>query len=635
MPSPRRPAPPVTAMVPGPGLAAPVIRGRWSRWIAALGLGLGLTAAGPVDAAAEARHRRGHRPTVVAARGRAEPAAARKRPRLAPPTVARVAIGPDVGRDPGRDPGRDETAGPRRASGEAGVAAAAIDAVLRGQLRTGTTAIYVVDADTGRELFSLRPDERLNPASNVKMIATAAALDLLGPDFRYRTRLLGPGADATGAIAGDVYLHGSYDPTLGVDGLDDLARQVAATGVTRITGDVVVGAVATRDGLYRSRIGLEVTAGAPGAAPHIDVQPAYDFVELRNEAVTGKRAKVKRGLTVTSAMTTRPDGRQRLVVTVRGMIGKGKRSVETVYTKERALHAAHVLRAALGRAGVEVEGDVAVRELPAYVDGLAAVGRLPVALGEHQSAALADIVAQVNKRSINWLSDRVIATAALAGADETPSIAHGVDAMYGWLDRRAGIHRADALVDTGSGLSHRTELTARQLVDVIRTAAGLTAHADGDPARIAACARAFTRSLSIGGVDGTLRARFRGGGLRGRVIGKTGTLSNAIALSGLLTTGDRRIAFSLVTNGHDPARKRTIRAGHEAVVAILDRYLAATAPAAPAAPSAPTRPDAAADAPVVAAATVDDEPARDPAATSAADADPEADDEAPADADDR
>lgn len=618
MPSPRRPAPPVTAVPSGS-----VIRGRWSRWIAALGLGLGLTAVVPLDAAAEARRRRGHRPTVVAARGRAEPAAARKRPRLAPPTVARVAIGPDVG----RDPGRDETAGPRRGSGEA-TAAAAIDAVLRGQLRTGTTAIYVVDADTGRELFSLRPDERLNPASNVKMIATAAALDLLGPDFRYRTRLLGAGADATGAVAGDVYLHGSYDPTLGVDGLDDLARQVAATGVTRITGDIVVGAVPTRDGLYRSRIGLEVTAGAPGAAPRIDVQPAYDFVELRNEAVTGKRAKVKRGLTVTSAMTTRPDGRQRLVVTVRGMIGKGKRTTEAVYTKERALHAAHVLRAALGRAGVAVEGDVAIRELPAYVDGLAASGRLPVALGEHQSAALADIVAQVNKRSINWLSDRVIATAALAGVDETPSIAHGVDAMYGWLDRRAGIHRTDALVDTGSGLSHRTELTARQLVDVLRTAAGLTAHVDVDPARVDACARAFTRSLSIGGVDGTLRARFRGGALRGRVIGKTGTLSNAIALSGLLTTGDRRIAFSLVTNGHDPARKRTIRAGHDAVVAILDRYLAAAAPAA-----APAPPDAAVAAPVVAAV---DEPAHDPSATSAAaGGDGEADDEAPADGDER
>ncbi|HVV82589.1 MAG TPA: D-alanyl-D-alanine carboxypeptidase/D-alanyl-D-alanine-endopeptidase, partial [Kofleriaceae bacterium] len=483
---------------------------------------------------------------------------------------------------------------------------------------------------------------------NVKMISTATALDLLGPDYRYRTRLLGPGADAEGTVAGDVYLHGSYDPTLGADGLEDLAARVAAGGVKRITGDVLVGSVPTRDGLYRSRIGIDVTAGAPGAAPRVEISPADDFVEVKNEATTGRRARVKGSVAVTSELVTRPDGHAHLVVTVRGTIGKGKHVARAIVTKERALNAAYLLRAALRRHGVELDGDVAVRELPAYVNALAGGGHLPVALGEHKSAALADIITQVNKRSINWLSDRVVATAAMNGSDEAPTVEDGVEAMYAWLDHRAGIHRSDAVVDTGSGLSYRTQLSTRQLVSVLRAATGL-AHGSGAPAdgRAAACAKAFTHSLSIAGVDGTLRARFHDA-LRGRVIAKTGTLSDVIALSGVLTgPAGHRIVFSLVTNGHDRSRKRTIRAGHEQVLAILDHYLAMTAPkkaaaesaepvvaARDAAPAPATSPEAAAVAEPAPAAEPDEAPdaAFDGAPAAASDSD--GDDDSPADSPD-
>ena len=594
--------------------------GRWTRWAIALGVVLGLGITTPPDATAEARHRKPHRPALVATHGRAQPVVVRKRGRLAPPAIAQVAIGPLAFGD--RDGQLAETPTPRQpalAPPAATAAAIAIDKLLRGPLRHGTTALYAVDAATGRELFSLRADERLNPASNVKMISTAAALDLLGPDFQYRTRLLGAGPDAAGVVAGDVYLHGSYDPTLGESGLEDLAAQVAAGGVKTISGDVLVGSVATRDGLYRSKIHVDVVATTAGAAPRVDVTPASDFVEVVNQATTGKRPKVKGRISVGTEVVTRADGRTRLVITVRGLIGKGKHTESALFTKERHLHAAHVLRAALRRHGVELTGDVAIRELPAYVDGLAAIGRLPVGLGEHRSAALGDIVAQVNKRSINWLSDRIIATAALTGHDDLPSVAHGVDAMYAWLDRRTGIGRGDAFVDTGSGLSHRTQLSARQLVGVLRTAAGFTGHADDD-ARIVACARAFTHSLAVAGVDGTLRGRFRADGLRGRVIGKTGTLRDSIALSGLLTGADeRRIAFALVTNGHDGSQKRAIRAGHEAVLEILDHYLAATALARPAISVA---------APAAIATVAAALPASDPAAVD------DSDDEAPGDDDD-
>src|SRR6185503_14155775 len=106
--------------------------------------------------------------------------------------------------------------------------AAQIQRLLRGPLlRNGVTGLFVADARTGETLFSVNADDPLNPASNVKMISTATALELLGPDFRYPTRLLGATPDG-GAVRGDVYLLGSYDPTLTAADLDNIASAVAA-----------------------------------------------------------------------------------------------------------------------------------------------------------------------------------------------------------------------------------------------------------------------------------------------------------------------------------------------------------------------------------------------------------------------
>lgn len=456
----------------------------------------------------------------------------------------------------------------------------AIEKILRGPLRFGTTGLYVVDAATGKELFAVHPDDPLNPASNVKLISTAAALALMGPEFRYTTRVLGATPGSDGVVSGDIYLLGSYDPTLGLDDVRALGTQLAMAGVKRVDGSVIVGSTSTRDGIYRARVRVDITAGEPGAAPAVTVTPATDFVEVTTTATTGKRPRVKGRLTVDGKVVAKEDGTQRLQIAVGGAIGKGKTISRWVWTKERHLHTAHVLRTALRDAGVDVSGDVKVRELPDFVDASAATGHLPVTLAEHESEPLSHIIAKVNKRSINWLSDRVIATATALAHDEKPSMDKGIDQMYTWLGRAAGIERDKLVVDTGSGLSYRTQFSPRQIVSVVRAASGLVTYDGEDPVHAAACADAWRTSLSVSGVDGTLRRRFRSTDLRGRIHGKTGTLSNVIALSGLLEGPDgRTLAFALVTNGHTPSRKNLVRQAHEEVLEVLDDYLAELAKA--------------------------------------------------------
>jgi D-alanyl-D-alanine carboxypeptidase/D-alanyl-D-alanine-endopeptidase (penicillin-binding protein 4) len=446
-----------------------------------------------------------------------------------------------------------------------------IEKLLRGPLRYGVTGLFVADARTGEPLFAVNADDPLNCASNVKMISTAAALELLGPTFRYTTRLLGPDADLQGVVHGNVYLLGSWDPTLGTSDLDDIARQVAARGIKELDGDVVVGSDPTRDGIYRAIVPLQITAGAPGEEPTVIPPAGYDLLTLNVTAKTAKtKLRVPR-LTFSTETTKDAAGRVRVTVTVGGTIGNGGSTTYPLLVKERTYDAAHALRAALRAQKITINGDVRIEELGDFVGDSANAGHLPTELGRHDSETLAEIVRHINKWSINWLADRVIMTAAALAHRTTPSMDGAVDAMYAWLARHPKLGKDDVVVDTGSGLSYRTRISPHELVSVFRNAAGFTDEISPETAH------AWLDSLSIAGTDGTLVHRFQKSDLRGHIHGKTGSLSTVIALSGVLDIDPMRpIVFSIVTNGDRPLSKGFVRKAHEQVLGLLSKYIAQT-----------------------------------------------------------
>ncbi len=446
-----------------------------------------------------------------------------------------------------------------------------IEKLLRGPLRYTNTGLYVADARTGDPLFAVNADDPLNCASNVKMISTATALELMGPQFKYATRLLGPEPDATGTIHGNVYLLGTWDPTLVAADLDELGAQLAARGVKALDGNVVVGADPMRDGLFRAVVPIDIKAGAPGEAPTATAPAGFDLVTFKITAKTAKAIQRPK-LTYTAVTTTDSAGHLRVELTIAGTLGKGGATTYALVTKERTADAAHAVRAALRAHQIAVTGDIAVAELGDFVGDSVGKGALPSELARHESATLAEIVTKVNKWSINWLADRVIMTTTALARRETPSMDHALEAMYAWLARHPKVDKADALLDTGSGLSYRTRVTARELVGVVRSAAGFSSDSD------AQASQAWLGSLSIAGMDGTLSRRFRSPDIRGHIHAKTGTLSNVIAISGVLDFDPQRpLVFSIVTNGDRPLQKSYVRKAHEQLVGLLVKYLAKTA----------------------------------------------------------
>lgn len=439
-------------------------------------------------------------------------------------------------------------------------------------LKRGTTAVYVVDADSGRELYEVHGDTPLNPASNVKLVSTGTVLATLGPEWRYQTRVMAASPDADGVVHGGLYLYGNSDPTLGPLGLKDLAGKLRARGVTRIEGDIHLSDDPLRDTLGMSRVRVTVIGKAPGKAPSVEVWPASEMVQVQSIKVRSRRRGRSR-VVLRSNLVKREGDTPILQLKLRGNIRSGHKRVVYAKVPSRPLLSASVFKNELVDAGIALEGSVQIASFRDFNASSSRAGHLPFPLATHKSASISTLITRVNKRSLNALSDRLVMSAAQSVYGGSLNMDHAVSLMKDWL-ASIGVDPASVVLDSGSGLSYRTKLTTRQIVEVLRAAGGYE-HEPVDSAAI----DSFRSSLAIGGTDGTLRSRFRTQGhtLVGEVHGKTGTLTRVIALSGFLEGADgRTLCFSIVTNGHQNRRKRNVRLSHETVVNKLDNFLEKT-----------------------------------------------------------
>jgi D-alanyl-D-alanine carboxypeptidase/D-alanyl-D-alanine-endopeptidase (penicillin-binding protein 4) len=495
------------------------------------------------------------------------------------------------------------------APGPEGSLREALDSIWAGRiLRRGVTAVYVVDARTGEDIYAVHADDKINPASNVKLVSTATVLDLLGPTWRYTTRLFGPALDGAGVARGNLYLRGNADPTFATAHIDDLAKAAVASGLKRVEGDVLLSEHLLRDTLSSPRIAITVTAGAANKPPTVTFEPNIPYIQVHVDARTTTRRRARLAVDTellptaseAAAAVAAPAGAPpasapaaaapaidtaaaasdaydgaRLLIRVSGTIRQGKSYTYHRSVRLRSTFTGYLLRAALRAAGIEVTGRVRLAEFDAYTAEAAGGGWLPVELARHRSKSIDELVARVNKRSTNWLADRLLMTAGaeFAGGG-LPSMKKGVEAMHRWLEK-TGVQPQDVVLDTGSGLSHKTQITARHLVIVLRAASGFTSKVAQPKSLLDPSI--YLRSLAVGGVDGTLRGRFRGDGLRGQVVAKTGTLRDSVALSGFVSNDDDVLCFAIVTNGNTWGARGRVRREHDQMVSAMKRYLVARA----------------------------------------------------------
>lgn len=431
--------------------------------------------------------------------------------------------------------------------------------------RTAHWSVLVVSLDQGDTLFALDPDSSLAPASNMKLLTSAAALKELGPAFRYRTYLVTPGEVADGVLQGDLVLYGTGDPGISdrfyhskTTVFESLADSLLAAGVTTVRGDLV-GDRSFMPGPLRPEGWDARDLDDHFAAAVSALSFNENVVSIRVEAA--RRAGWKpivhtipdhAALTVVNEAET-VEGRGRLFIgrdeplapiLLQGRIQRGGRDVWRELTvSDPAAFAVSVFRGVLSDKGITVLGDDRVVEMQtsSAVGGVAitapAVAGRPRTriLATHVSPPLRDYLTVVNKQSHNLFTELIFRTMGRSreGTGSPDASARAVAAALVEL----GVDTAGVVQLDGSGLSAGNRVRASTFVSVL----GRVAESD-----------LWTEMWATLPEAGNRRelARMYRTPAAGNLRAKTGTIEGVSALSGVVQSRDGELlAFSILVNG--------------------------------------------------------------------------------------
>jgi serine-type D-Ala-D-Ala carboxypeptidase/endopeptidase (penicillin-binding protein 4) len=416
-------------------------------------------------------------------------------------------------------------------------------------LRGAHAGFYAVDARDGRVLYARNADDLFQPASTLKLVTGSAALDRLGPAFRFTTQATIQNTVVQGVLQGYVTLRGTGDVQLDGAALATLAPALRAVSITEIEQDVIpdfddrpayppgwawddfpwaYAAPVTALGFAGGRVTVTVKpgarAGAPvtaSVAPFGAAYPSYgacNWPELRFciivKATTGAPGSES---TLDARRLPYPAREESVEITGTLAAGADPEELELAQPNPPFVAAAAANRA-LSAAGMRLRRRGFITELRRGADD--ADRRV---VWTHASEPLADLVADVWIPSDNLMAEQLLRALgaqppALRGTSDA-----GIAYEKAWLARLGVDARALTIAD-GSGLSAYDRLSPRNLVAVLQ-------HDWDGPYR-----DLVLDDLPLAGVRGTLRTSFAGTAAEKRVFAKTGSMSHVSALAGYVAT---------------------------------------------------------------------------------------------------
>lgn len=441
-------------------------------------------------------------------------------------------------------------------------------------VRRGRVGVKIVSLNTGKVVFEQDSEKYFMPASNMKNFTVAAGFERLGPDFRFVTSVFANALpDADGAVKGDLRVFGrgdvsmstaffgssANDPETYYRAIDRLAERIAAAGVKRIEGSIVgdesyfsgfaipmgwewddlqwyYGAEVSALPINDNAVDLSVRPGTVGGPCIVTISPPNSLFQVLNTCVT------------TSSNGRTVDVHKRIhqnVLEISGTIAAGNGGHTSTITISRPgeLFVA-LLKQRLEKRGVVVTGGS--RLLP----GNTAVTAPQIEIAKLESPPYREIAAKTMKPSQNMYTETILWTLGEQSRSQKASGADssvlGLGAVRSVL-KQMGIDEDAVVQYDGSGLSRHNLVTPSAVVELYRHMAKQSRNAID-----------WRNSLTVGGVDGTLRNRFKGTAASGNMRGKTGTLDQVSALSGYVTTAaGEELVVSIIVNGVPTLAHRT------------------------------------------------------------------------------
>lgn len=421
-------------------------------------------------------------------------------------------------------------------------------------------AVHIVEADSGETVYSRYLHTPMIPASNMKVVTSAAAIRYLGADYEFTTKI--------GLLGKTLVVIGGGDPLLGDKTtdkkysrrehwiFDDIIGVLKVKGVSRIDAIVIDSTffddnrvhpswpvdqlnqsyVAEISGVSYNNNCVDFTISRVGSGTKISINPATSYVKYTNQVKATSSGSSAAG----AYRTTVPN---KLVL-------KGRCRTSTGFDtaiERPALFFGTVLKERLVRAGIKVGGSVSEKYVKKNPD---------IEVLRTYVTPMADVFERCNKDSLNMAAESLVKTMSAENTSgqingEWP---HGF-AMIGRYLNSLGVSASEFNLDDGSGLSRKNSISPYAMTRVL-----LDVYESDDW-------EFYKRSLSVGGVDGTTRKYFRESKYKGKVVGKTGYIDGVRAFSGVVSTAKGDYIFSILTSGGSSSVRTGI---NDIVKAIID-----------------------------------------------------------------
>ncbi len=427
------------------------------------------------------------------------------------------------------------------------------DALVKAQVPLENVSVVVKEVGAKDTLISLNADKSMNPASVIKLVTTYAGLELLGPAYTWKTEVLVAGDIRQKTLHGDLILKGYGDPKLSVERFWLLLRQLRERGLTKIEGDLVLDrsyfqSVPSDPGKFDGeplraynvapdplllnfktiRFFFSPSVDDKSVSISPDARPAQLEIVNRVKLIEGPCGEW-RDRVVTDVQTPSPI---KLKISFSGSYPR--RCGEKVWNISLLDHARFVggVFASLWRdLGGSWSGAVKLANAPTDARLIATL----------ESPPLADAVRDINKFSNNVMARQLFLTLSAELSREAGNPEGSTRLIREWLAKK-NIAAPELVLENGSGLSRDERISAATLAQLLEAASKSSVMPE------------FISSLSLAGVDGTLRKRGKGESIAGQAHVKTGSLADVRAMAGYVldTNGRRWMVVMLINHPNAP-----------------------------------------------------------------------------------
>ncbi len=462
--------------------------------------------------------------------------------------------------------------------------------LARPEYRRARVGFKVVSLGSGKAIFEQDAEKYFMPASNMKNFTVATALEKLSPDFRFRTSIYAAGPVENGVIRGPLRVYGRGDISLSytfengdmLKGIDRVADALTAAGVKSIEGDIIgdetyfsgsstptgwewddlqwyygaeVSALPVNDNAVR----LSVKPGPLGYGCSVELAPQNVIYRVVNSCTT-----VAEGGRRTLRIEKKLD---RNIIEISGDLPVKNAGYQGFVTVSRPAELfVSLLRQRLTDKGVSITGKAYAINSKTLLPG-----GIDHEVAWVESPPLSVIAANTMKPSQNMYTETLLWTLGEEVGRKMPMPPNGSSQMQNMESHALGKRVVreflkeigageDAIIQQdGSGLARANQVTPSAVTRLYAYMAKESKYS-----------KAWYESLTIGGVDGTLRNRFKGTRGEKNVRGKTGTIAQVSALSGYVkTAAGEELVFSALVNGI-PATSERVSLIDELVVLLAN-----------------------------------------------------------------